>query len=55
MDSTTRSVPILLTKDTNFAAMYNAQSYPIYVVVDRDGTSPANSAALPASAACADC
>jgi thiol-disulfide isomerase/thioredoxin len=32
-----RSVPIVLTKDTNLAAMYNAQSYPIYVVVDRDG------------------
>ena len=32
-----RSVPIVLTKDTNLAAMYNAQVYPIYVVVDRDG------------------
>jgi cytochrome c biogenesis protein CcmG, thiol:disulfide interchange protein DsbE len=32
-----RSVPIVLTKDTNLAAMYNALSYPIYVVVDRDG------------------
>ncbi len=32
-----RSVPIVLTKDTNLAAMYNASSYPIYVVVDRDG------------------
>ena len=32
-----RSVPIVLTKDTNLAAMYNAQMYPIYVVVDRDG------------------
>jgi cytochrome c biogenesis protein CcmG/thiol:disulfide interchange protein DsbE len=32
-----RSVPIVLTKDTNLAAMYNAQSYPVYVVVDRDG------------------
>jgi hypothetical protein len=27
----------VLTKDTNLAAMYNAQSYPIYVVIDRDG------------------
>ena len=27
----------MLTKDTNLAAMYNAQMYPIYVVVDRDG------------------
>ena len=33
-----RSVPIVLTRDTNLAAMYNAQVYPIYVVVDRDGT-----------------
>ena len=33
-----RSVPIVLTKDTNLAAMYNAQVYPIYVVVDREGT-----------------
>lgn len=32
-----RSIPIVLTKDTNLAAMYNAQSYPIYVVIDRDG------------------
>jgi thiol-disulfide isomerase/thioredoxin len=33
-----RTVPIVLTKDTNLAAMYNAQVYPIYVVIDRDGT-----------------
>jgi hypothetical protein len=32
-----RSVAIVLTKDTNLAAMYNAQRYPIYGVVDRDG------------------
>ena len=32
-----RSVPIVLTKDTNLAAMYNAQVYPIYVVVGKDG------------------
>ena len=32
-----RSVPIVLTKDTNLAAMYQANSYPIYVVIDRDG------------------
>src|SRR5215467_10311886 len=32
-----RGVPIVLTKDTNLAAMYNAQSYPIYVVIDREG------------------
>jgi len=32
-----RAVPIVLTEETNLAAMYNAQSYPIYVVIDRDG------------------
>ncbi len=32
-----RAVPIVLTKDTNLAAMYSATSYPIYVVIDRDG------------------
>ncbi len=32
-----RAVPIVLTEDTNLAAMYNAQSYPIYAVIDRDG------------------
>jgi thiol-disulfide isomerase/thioredoxin len=32
-----RSVSIVLGKDTNLAAMYNAQSYPIYVLIDRDG------------------
>jgi thiol-disulfide isomerase/thioredoxin len=32
-----RSVPIVLTKDTNLAAMYNAQVYPVYVVIDREG------------------
>jgi thiol-disulfide isomerase/thioredoxin len=33
-----RTTPIVLTKDTNLAAMYNAQVYPIYVVIDREGT-----------------
>ena len=32
-----RSVPVVLTRDTNLAAMYNAQVYPIYVVIDGDG------------------
>jgi len=32
-----RATPIVLTKDTNLAAMYNAQVYPIYVVIDREG------------------
>jgi|SRR5271157_2523431 len=32
-----RKCHIVLTGDTNLAAMYSANSYPIYVVVDRDG------------------
>ena len=32
-----REVRIILTEDTNLAAMYQATRYPIYVVIDRDG------------------
>ena len=32
-----RTPRIVLTDDTNLAAMYQANSYPIYVVIDRDG------------------
>ena len=32
-----RGVPIVLMEDTNLAAMYQANAYPIYVVIDRDG------------------
>jgi thiol-disulfide isomerase/thioredoxin len=32
-----RKCRIVLTPDTNLAAMYAANSYPIYVVVDREG------------------
>ncbi|HEY1462194.1 MAG TPA: TlpA disulfide reductase family protein [Terriglobales bacterium] len=32
-----RSCPIVLTEDTNLAAMYAATAYPIYVVIDKDG------------------
>lgn len=32
-----RSCRIVLTEDTNLAAMYQANVYPIYVVIDRDG------------------
>lgn len=32
-----RKCPIVMTGDTNLAAMYQANRYPIYVVVDRDG------------------
>ena len=32
-----RTTRIVLTDDTNLAAMYEAVEYPIYVVIDRDG------------------
>jgi thiol-disulfide isomerase/thioredoxin len=32
-----RACRIVLTEDTNLAAMYAATSYPIYVVINRDG------------------
>jgi thiol-disulfide isomerase/thioredoxin len=32
-----RTCRIVLTSDTNLAAMYAATSYPIYVAIDRDG------------------
>lgn len=32
-----RKTRIVLTDDTNLAAMFAAKSYPIYVVIDRDG------------------
>ncbi|MGZ4814205.1 MAG: TlpA family protein disulfide reductase [Terriglobales bacterium] len=32
-----RKCRIVLTEDTNLAAMYAATRYPIYVVIDRDG------------------
>jgi thiol-disulfide isomerase/thioredoxin len=37
LEQNPRSCRVVLTEDTNLAAMYAANSYPIYVVVDRDG------------------
>ena len=37
-----RSCRIVLTEDTNLAAMYAATAYPIYVVIDREGNSAAS-------------
>jgi thiol-disulfide isomerase/thioredoxin len=37
LDQHPRSCRIVMTEDTNLAAMYQANSYPIYVVIDRDG------------------
>ena len=32
-----RTSKVIMTEDTNLAAMYQATVYPIYVVIDRDG------------------
>jgi thiol-disulfide isomerase/thioredoxin len=37
LDQHPRSTRIILTEDTNLAAMYQAVEYPIYVVIDKDG------------------
>jgi len=37
LEANPRPVRIVLTDDTNLAAMYQATQYPIYVVIDRDG------------------
>jgi thiol-disulfide isomerase/thioredoxin len=37
LDQHPRSTRIILTDDTNLAAMYEAVEYPIYVVIDKDG------------------
>jgi len=37
LEQNPRSCRIVLTEDTNLAAMYAANSYPIYVIIDRDG------------------
>ncbi len=37
LEQNPRECRIVLTEDTNLAAMYAANSYPIYVVIDRDG------------------
>jgi len=37
LDQHPRTCRIVLTEDTNLAAMYEAVEYPIYVVIDRDG------------------
>jgi hypothetical protein len=37
LDLNPRTCRIVLTEDTNLAAMYAATAYPIYVVIDREG------------------
>ena len=37
LDANPRSVKIVLTEDTNLAAMFAATAYPVYVLIDREG------------------
>lgn len=37
LEGSPRSGKIALTEDTNLAAVFAAQSFPLYVVIDRDG------------------
>jgi thiol-disulfide isomerase/thioredoxin len=37
LEENPRQCRIVLTEDTNLAAMYAANNYPIYVVIDREG------------------
>ena len=37
LDQHPRDCKIVMMEDTNLAAMYQANAYPIYVVIDRDG------------------
>ena len=37
LDSRPRSCRIVLTEDTNLAAMFAARAYPLYVLIDREG------------------
>jgi thiol-disulfide isomerase/thioredoxin len=37
LEENPRSVRIVLTEDTNLAAMYAATAFPIYVAIDREG------------------
>jgi thiol-disulfide isomerase/thioredoxin len=37
LEQSPRSSKIILTEDTNLAAFFEAKSYPLYVLLDRDG------------------
>jgi thiol-disulfide isomerase/thioredoxin len=37
LEESPRSCKIVLMEDTNLAALFAARSYPVYVVIDRDG------------------
>jgi len=37
LERSPRSPKIVLTEDTNLAAVFQARSFPLYVVIDRDG------------------
>ena len=38
LDQSPRACKIVLTEDTNLAAMFEAKAYPLYVVINRDGS-----------------
>jgi thiol-disulfide isomerase/thioredoxin len=42
LDQHPRTSKIVMMEDTNLAAMYQANVYPIYVVIDREGTIAGN-------------
>ena len=46
---------MVLTRDTNLAALCNAQAYPIYVAVDRDGNIAAEQRGAAGEPGCAEC
>ena len=37
LQDTPRSCKIVLAEDTNLAAMFAARSYPLYILIDREG------------------
>ena len=37
LDQSPRAAKIILTENTNLAAFFEAKSYPLYVLIDRDG------------------
>ena len=47
-----RTSKVVMTEDTNLAAMYQANAYPIYVVIDRDGNIAGTHAVPPAKGRC---
>lgn len=38
LDQSPRACKIVLTEDTNLAAMFPSRGYPLYILIDREGT-----------------